>query len=147
MFGPCPCWSLVWNTIFYQSAIPGVVWPFAINPQTTGSLFTFKLSFRCCYCKCKISVWNWSNTTIPCSALWILMAWWFSSRASAATVLITHLCISSWLQVNIKIPQCGTMIPSRPQWAFFCNLFNVLVLLSLWYFPWGYCWHFDYMYC
>ena len=21
MFGPCPCWSLVWNIIFYQSAI------------------------------------------------------------------------------------------------------------------------------
>ena len=40
--------------------------------------------------KCHISVSNWSNTISIYSALWILMTWCFSTRASVATVLHTH---------------------------------------------------------
>ena len=40
-----------------------------------------------------ISAWNWSNTIDIWSALWVLMAWCFSTRASVATVLSTHTCV------------------------------------------------------
>ena len=50
--------------------------------------------------KCNIAVWNWSNAMDICSALWILMAWCFSTRASATTVLGMHLCLSGCLWVN-----------------------------------------------
>ena len=53
------------------------------------------------YYKCNIIVWKWSNTLISCSALWILMAWCFSTRPSVATVLITLSSISSCVWVNI----------------------------------------------
>ena len=49
---------------------------------------------------CNIFIWNWSNTMNVQSALWILMAWCFSTRASVATVLIIHPCISRCLRVN-----------------------------------------------
>ena len=41
-------------------------------------------------------VW-WLNIL---STLWILMAWCFSTRASVATVLNTHPCVSRCLRVN-----------------------------------------------
>ena len=50
--------------------------------------------------KYNISVWNWSNTKIISSALWVLMVWCFSTRASVATLLNTHPCVSSCLGVN-----------------------------------------------
>ena len=38
--------------------------------------------------------WNWPNTMNIWLALWILMAWCFSTRASVASVLSTHSCVS-----------------------------------------------------
>ena len=40
------------------------------------------------------------TTTNILSAQWVLMAWCFSTRASAATVLSTHPCVSSCSGVN-----------------------------------------------
>ena len=51
--------------------------------------------------KCNTLVWNWPNTMNIQSALWILMAWCFSTRASVVTVLSTHQCISQCLRFNI----------------------------------------------
>ena len=51
--------------------------------------------------KYNIFVCNMSNTIDTWSALWLLMAWCFSTRASVATVLITHSCISRCLCVNL----------------------------------------------
>ena len=52
---------------------------------------------------CNIFIWNWSNTINVKSALWILMAWYFTTRASVATVLTTHPCISRCLGVKLTI--------------------------------------------
>ena len=48
-------------------------------------------------CNSNISVWIWSNTVNIQSALRVLMAWCFNTRASVATVLSTHPCVSSCL--------------------------------------------------
>ena len=53
---------------------------------------------------CNIFIWNWFNTMNVYSALWILMAWCFSIRASVATVLTTHPCVSRCLRVNSLSP-------------------------------------------
>ena len=50
--------------------------------------------------QCNISVWNWSITMNIYSALWVLMPWCFSTRASVATVLNMHPCFCSCLWVN-----------------------------------------------
>ena len=50
--------------------------------------------------KCNILAWNWSNTMNIFSALWLLMVWCFSTRASVATLLSMHPSISSCLVVN-----------------------------------------------
>ena len=50
--------------------------------------------------KCNILIWNWSYTMHISSALWILVAWCFSTRASVATVLTTHPCVSRCLLVK-----------------------------------------------
>ena len=47
-----------------------------------------------------IFIWNWSNELNVESVLMILMAWCFSTRASVATVLTTHPCVSRCLRVN-----------------------------------------------
>ena len=55
-----------------------------------------------------ISIWNWSNCKDIYSALWILMAWCFSTRPSVATVMSMHPtypCISSYLWVNTLRPE------------------------------------------
>ena len=52
---------------------------------------------------CSIFIWNRSNTMNVESALWILMAWCFSTRTSVATVLIMHPCISWCLRVKETI--------------------------------------------
>ena len=61
--------------------------------------------------KCNIFIWNWSNTMNVSSTLWILMAWCFSTRASVATVLTTHPCVSRCLGVK------DTATSSRGQWV------------------------------
>ena len=50
--------------------------------------------------RCNIFIWNWSNKINIKSALRILMAWCVSSRASVATVLTTHPCVSQCLRAN-----------------------------------------------
>ena len=50
--------------------------------------------------KWSIMVWNHSSTRNISSTLWILMAWCFSTRASVATVLNTHPCVSRCLRVK-----------------------------------------------
>ena len=50
--------------------------------------------------KCNILAWNWSNTMNIFSALWLLMVWCFSTRASVATLLSMHPSISSCVAVN-----------------------------------------------
>ena len=46
------------------------------------------------------SVWNWSNAMNIQSAPRMLMAWCWSTRASVATVLSRHLCVSSCSWIN-----------------------------------------------
>ena len=50
--------------------------------------------------KCNIFIWNWTDTMNVWSALWMLMAWCCSTRASVATVLTTHPCVSRCLWVK-----------------------------------------------
>ena len=45
---------------------------------------------------CNNLAWNCSNTMHILSELWLLMAWCFSTRASVATVLSAHPCISTY---------------------------------------------------
>ena len=52
------------------------------------------------HCKCNVFVSIVTITMNICSALWVLMSWCFSTRASVATVLSTHPCVSSCLWVN-----------------------------------------------
>ena len=66
-----------------------------------GIFFQNVILYSNVFCsKCNILVWNWSNTMNIFSALWLLMAWCFSTRPAVATVLITHPCVSSCLWVN-----------------------------------------------
>ena len=64
-----------------------------------------------------ILVWNYSNRMNILRTLWILMAWCFCTRASVATVLITHPCVSSCLRVN-SVEACWSIYPSVT-WATF----------------------------
>ena len=50
-----------------------------------------------------IFLWNWPNATKILPALWLLMAWCFNTRAAVAMLLITHLCISSHIWVNMHV--------------------------------------------
>ena len=50
--------------------------------------------------KSNIFIWNWSNKLMVYSVLRILMAWCFSTRASVATVLTTHPCVSRVFKGN-----------------------------------------------
>ena len=64
------------------------------------------------------------------SALWILMAWCFSTRASEATVLTTHPCVSRCLRVNIPIFCCGCLsYPSTHSWIFFPKTLNIVFIV------------------
>ena len=58
-------------------------------------LFTFNFSFA------KISILVPRINKLYLSALWLLLAWYFSIRAAAATLLITHRCVSSCLWVKV----------------------------------------------
>ena len=57
---------------------------------------------------CNISVWNWSKKINVISALWILMAWFFSTwstRASVDTVRGVYSSISSWWYQGALLPK------------------------------------------
>ena len=54
--------------------------------------------------------WNWLNALYNWSVLWILMAWCFSTRASVATVLSMHSCISKCLSVNTQCKQFAEVL-------------------------------------
>ena len=45
--------------------------------------------------------WNWSNARNIWPALWVLMAWCFSTRTSVASVLSIHPCVSRFSWVNM----------------------------------------------
>ena len=45
--------------------------------------------------QCNITLWNRVSLINFQSALWILMAWCFSTRTLVATLLSMHLCVSS----------------------------------------------------
>ena len=57
--------------------------------------------FKNIHCLFYIPHWKWSTITNTQSALWLLMAWCFSTRPSVDTVLIIHPSVSSGLWVNI----------------------------------------------
>ena len=60
--------------------------------------------------KCNTFVSNRPNTMKVESALWILMAWCFSTRASLATVLSRHSCVSRYLRVKIPLHTLHTLV-------------------------------------
>ena len=60
------------------------------NPWITGSFFQTAILFVKVRYQCNIFVWNWSSAMDIWSALWILMAWCFSTRPSVTTVFSTH---------------------------------------------------------
>ena len=62
--------------------------------QCQMTMFTINVSFFS---------WNWLIAMYIWSALWILVAWCFSTRASEATVLSIWLGISICLWVNFKL--------------------------------------------
>ena len=51
--------------------------------------------------KYNMLVWNWSDTMNISTALSLLLAWCFSTRAAVATVLSTQPCISSHFLVKV----------------------------------------------
>ena len=61
---------------------------------TTGLFFFIVWFYFLVYCIHNIFVWNWSNRIHNWSALWILMAWCFHTRASIATVLSMYTQVS-----------------------------------------------------
>ena len=82
-------WCLIWNwssTLNISSALESQcsILPAAANPieWDADSTLIFK--------------WIWLDGY----ALWILMAWCFSTRASVGLVLSIHLCISSYSEVE-----------------------------------------------
>ena len=95
-----------WSTKCVSRWLKGIKLPRHVRVPVTLTLkqrgkFIFKMLFaNVVHYKCNILVWNWSNTMNILSALWILMAWCFSTRASVATVLSVNPCISSCLGVN-----------------------------------------------
>ena len=96
-----------------------------------GHFFQNVISFSdAVHLMCNIFIWSWSNTMNFWSALWILMAWCFSTRASVAIVLTTHPCVSRCLRVKM------TATFSRGQWfqspcqSYF--VFKVPVVLEIW---------------
>ena len=77
--------------------------------------------------KWNIVAWNWSNTINSFSALWILMAWCFSTRASVATVLRTHPCVSSCLGVTTynNVNQYLILSNHACQWGINLHLYGI----------------------
>ena len=65
------------------------------------SFQTVNLFYHIIHFNCNISVWNRPSTVNIQLAVWVLMAWCFSTRASVATVPSMHPCILSCLWDNI----------------------------------------------
>ena len=71
----------------------------SLTLKQLGFFFQNAILFSCvAHYRYNISVWNWSNTMLISSAPWVLMVWYFSTRASVATVLNTHPCVSSFFR-------------------------------------------------
>ena len=58
-------------------------------------------------------VWTLYKMMNVLSVLWLLMAWCFGTRASVATVLITHPCVSSCLGVYCHLCGCDYVQSDR----------------------------------
>ena len=89
------------------------------------------LSFDTVHRNLIISVWKWTNTMNILSALWILMAWCFSTRASVATVLSKHPCISSCFWVN----NCNASVGFHGYERINCNRQH-REIQEIWYILW-----------
>ena len=79
--------------------------------------------------QCNLFIWNWSNEMDIWSALWILMAWCFSTRASVVTMLSTHPCISSCLWVKLfQVPRHSIYHKHSPHlfWSFISKFIYLL---------------------
>ena len=91
-------------------------------------------------------------------ALWVLMVWYFSTRASVVTVLSTLQCISSYLWVKIFLlslslwvqltisprwrqvvitwayfpiwSETNSLIPGRFEWNFRWVIFNLILMID-----------------
>ena len=84
----------------YSLNIP-VSAPEGLTLKQLGHFFQSVILFsNVVHYKCNIFIWNWSNTMNVQSALWMLMAWCFSTRASVATVLTMHPYVSRCLGVK-----------------------------------------------
>ena len=91
------------------------------KPETTWYIFPMLFPIN-------ISAWNWFNTMIMFSALWLLMAWCFSTRASVTTVLGMCPCISSCLLVNGYIWYLCWCIVWYNSWHF-----TLVMMESVWW--------------
>ena len=79
--------------------------------------------------ECNIFIWNWSKTTNVNSALWMLMSWRFSTRASEGTMLGMHQCVSGCLRVNTEMMQVfNTLRPRQNGRHFADNMFKCIFL-------------------
>ena len=89
---------------------------------------------------CNISILKWSNTMNIKSALWILMAWCFSStKAAVATVLSMCLCFWGCVWVNTLRPrQNGRHFPDNIfKWIFLNENVWISINISLKFVPRG----------
>ena len=88
-------------------------WQVKLTLKQLGHFFQNVISFsNVVHYEWNILLWNHSNTINILPTLWVLMAWCFSTRASVATVLNMHRCISRSLGVNL--PFSGGMLYGRP---------------------------------
>ena len=91
----------LWNLAIWEMTQCDMI--IILTPKQLGHFFFFKMQFyflMLSNISVVIFIWNWSNTMNILSALWILMAWCFITRASVATVLTTHPGISRCLRVK-----------------------------------------------
>ena len=95
-----------------------------LNPKTTGLSFVQNVMFICnvAHYKGYVLVRNWFNTMYISFALWISMASCFSSRASVATVLSTHLCLSSCFGVQGGLWYRKFIRMTASQWCPQCHI-------------------------
>ena len=85
-------------------AISEICLKLILTLKRLGHFFQTVISFfDAVHLMCNSFIWNWFNTMNVWSALWILMAWCFSTRASVAIVLTTHPCVSRRLRVKTQI--------------------------------------------
>ena len=98
----------------------------ALTLKWLGHFFQIVISFSdAVHLMCNIFIWKWSNTMNISSALWILMTWCCSTRASVATVLTTHPCVSWCLRVN-------SLAPGKFVWTFRFLIFQIISGTDVW---------------